>query len=184
MSTRIQHLESSIKYRDYSYLRAYKAPLHLSRKLYKSTLFMQNKANLYHGFGARVSSLSVCNIRRYVNVHPVGLHENRPKNEPKRTQNEPNSYHGHPARGSSLSICGISRYVNVCPSGLSENERKNEPNFKPNSVKIGNLRRPTPSRNVFRFYSVFCVLCPVSFFVPIMTINCWQMFERSPNEDG
>ncbi len=28
------------------YLRAYKAPLHLSRVLYKSTLFMQNKPNL------------------------------------------------------------------------------------------------------------------------------------------
>ncbi len=27
-------------------LPAYKAPLHLSRTLYKSTLFMQNKANL------------------------------------------------------------------------------------------------------------------------------------------
>jgi len=28
------------------YLRAYKAPLHLSRNLYKSTHFMQNKPNL------------------------------------------------------------------------------------------------------------------------------------------
>ena len=42
------------KYREYNYLRAYKAlylrtykvPLHLSRDLYKSALFMQNKPNL------------------------------------------------------------------------------------------------------------------------------------------
>jgi hypothetical protein len=32
--------------RESSYLRAYKAPLHLSRILYKSALFMQNKANV------------------------------------------------------------------------------------------------------------------------------------------
>jgi len=34
------------QHRESSYLRAYKAPLHLSRTLYKSTLFMQNKPNL------------------------------------------------------------------------------------------------------------------------------------------
>ncbi len=39
------HPVSSIQNRESSYLRAYKAPLHLSRTLYKSTLFMQNKAN-------------------------------------------------------------------------------------------------------------------------------------------
>jgi len=66
------------------------SPLHLSRTLYKSTLFMQNKPNSYHGLPARGSLLSVCNINRYVNVRPVGLPENEPKNEPKRTQNEPN----------------------------------------------------------------------------------------------
>jgi len=33
------------KHRESSYLRAYKAPLHLSRNLYKSALFMQNKPN-------------------------------------------------------------------------------------------------------------------------------------------
>jgi hypothetical protein len=42
----------------------------------------------------------------------------------------------------------------------------NKANFKHNSVKMGNLRQHTLSRNLFRFYSVFCVLCPVSFFVP------------------
>ncbi len=119
------------------------APLHLLRELYKSTLFMQNEPNLYHGLGARVSLLSVCNITRYVNVRPVGLPENCPKNEPKRTQNEPNSYHGHPVRGSSISACNITRYVNVRPVGLAENEPKNEakqsqfkPNFRP---KLGSF---------------------------------------------
>ncbi len=102
-------------------------PLHLSRELYKSHLFMQNEPNLYHGHPARGSSLSVCGISRYVNVRPVGLDENERNNEPKRTQNEPNSYHGLPARGSSLSACNITRYVNVCPSGLDENERNDEP---------------------------------------------------------
>jgi hypothetical protein len=38
--------QSSIQYRESSYLRAYKAPLHLSRTLYKSALIMQNKPNL------------------------------------------------------------------------------------------------------------------------------------------
>jgi hypothetical protein len=51
---------------------------------------MQNEPNLYHGLPARGSSLSVCNITSYVKSKPVGLHENRRKNEAKRTQNEPN----------------------------------------------------------------------------------------------
>jgi len=33
------------KYREFRYLRAFKAPLHSSRELYKSNLFLQNKAN-------------------------------------------------------------------------------------------------------------------------------------------
>jgi len=66
------------------------APLHLSRELYKSALFMQNKANSYHGFGARESSLSACNITRYVNVCPSGLTENEPKNKAKQSQFKPN----------------------------------------------------------------------------------------------
>ncbi len=66
------------------------APLHLSRELYKSTLFMQNKANSYHGHPARGSLLSVCNITRYVNVRHVGLPENEPKNKAKQSQFKPN----------------------------------------------------------------------------------------------
>jgi len=72
----------------------------------------------------------------------------RPKNEPKRTQNEPNF---SPKLASFF---------------------QNEPNFKPNSVKIGNLRPPNLSRSAFRFYSVFCVPCSVSFFVA----NDWLCF--------
>ena len=44
--TRLYFLLSAIVALRATYLRAYKAPLHLSRVLYKSTLFMQNKANL------------------------------------------------------------------------------------------------------------------------------------------
>jgi len=65
-------------------------PLQLSRELYKSNLFLQNKANSYHGFGARGSSLSACNITRYVNVRPVGLAKNEQKNKPKQSQFKPN----------------------------------------------------------------------------------------------
>ncbi len=97
MPTRIAHLESSIpnpffllKVQCSTFDVECSPPLHLSRELYKSNLFLQNKANSYHGFGARGSFLSVCNITRYVNVCPSGLAENERKNEPKRTQNEPN----------------------------------------------------------------------------------------------
>jgi len=65
-------------------------PLQLSRELYKSTLFMQNEPNSYHGHPARGALLSVCSIRGYATFQPFELHENRRKNEPKRTQNEPN----------------------------------------------------------------------------------------------
>jgi len=40
------------------YLRAYKAPLHLSRVLYKSTLFMQNKPDLVRR--RRIANASKC----------------------------------------------------------------------------------------------------------------------------
>jgi len=51
---------------------------------------MQNEPNLYHGHPARGLSLSICNISGYATFQPFEPHENRPKNEPKRTQNEPN----------------------------------------------------------------------------------------------
>jgi len=115
-------------------------PLHLSRELYKSNLFLQNKANLK-------------NDQKGVTTYKTKSSDNfryfsRPKNKAKRTQNEPNF-------GPKLALFFL-----------------NKPNFKPTYVKIGNLRRPTLSRSDFRFYSVFCVLSPVSFF---MTDN-WLCF--------
>jgi len=58
------------------------APLHLSRELYKSTLFMQNEPNFKN---ARIY-ISAYNTSGYINFQLIS----RPKNEPKRTQNEPN----------------------------------------------------------------------------------------------
>ncbi len=70
------------KYRESSYLRAYKAPLQLSRDLYKSTIFMQNEPNLKND---RIY-VSAYDTKEYGDFWLI-LH---PKNEPKRTQNEPN----------------------------------------------------------------------------------------------
>ena len=56
-------------------LRAYKAPLHLSRLLYKSTLFMQNKANLPDA-QMKVSSVLT---KDYENDNTFRLPENKPK---------------------------------------------------------------------------------------------------------
>ncbi len=56
----------------------------------KSNLFMQNKANLYHGHLARGSFLSLCNINRYVNMYPVILSRNEQKNKAKQSQFKPN----------------------------------------------------------------------------------------------
>jgi len=71
------------------------------------------------------------------------------ENEPKRTQNEPNF---SPKLASFL---------------------LNKPNFKPNSVKIGNLQRTILPRTV---YSVFCVLCSVFFLPPFFVANNWLCF--------
>jgi len=59
------------------YLRAYKA-LHLSRFLYKSTLFMQNKPNLRK---AKMNVTSLITVD-YENKLCSGLHENKPNSNP------------------------------------------------------------------------------------------------------
>jgi len=81
-----------------------------------------------------------------------------------------------------VSACNIRCYGILCSFCRRKNKAKqsqnkanfslllalfltNKPNFKPNSVKIGKLRPLARFRSVFRFYSVFCVLCPVSSFV-------------------
>ena len=61
------------KNRESSYLRAYKAPLHLSRTLYKSTLFMQNKPNLRKS----QMNLKFCKQMDYENISDWTIGENK-----------------------------------------------------------------------------------------------------------
>ena len=66
------------EYQESSYLRAYKAPLHLSRTLYKSHLFMQNKAN----FQKSQMNVNPYNITDYENKSNWTLGENKPNSKP------------------------------------------------------------------------------------------------------
>jgi len=85
--TTYKHRVSGIENRVFSYLHAYylrasKAPpLHLSRELYKSTLFMQNKPKVKIG---RMNINSYI-IMAYENKHNWTLGK-RGKNKPKQTQ--------------------------------------------------------------------------------------------------
>jgi len=88
--------QSSIQYRESSYLRAYKAlylraykALHLSRILYKSALFMQNKPN----FRKAIMNLSCFYTKDYKNFIPLaGQKTNpiKPNSNPIQTQFKPN----------------------------------------------------------------------------------------------
>ncbi len=80
------HRESSIEHRESSYLRAYKAPvicplptvlgpLHLSRGLYKSAHFIQNKPNFQN---ARMN-VTIFTEMAYENIYNWTLGENKPK---------------------------------------------------------------------------------------------------------
>jgi len=64
------------------YLRAYKAPLHLSRILYKSPLFMQNKPN----FKDAQMNLNFYNTMDYEKFLPLVGQKNKPNSNP----NKPN----------------------------------------------------------------------------------------------
>ena len=66
------------------YLRAYKA-LHLSRVLYKSHLFMQNKAN----FRKARMKLSFYLTRDYENIANWTLGENKPNSKPIKPNTNP-----------------------------------------------------------------------------------------------
>ncbi len=77
MTTESQILSSlspNVDSRGSSYLRAYKAPLHLSRTLYKSTLFMQNKAN-FQKSQMNVSSILTID---YENISDWTIGKNKP----------------------------------------------------------------------------------------------------------
>jgi hypothetical protein len=73
------HRESSYL-RGYNglYLRAYKAPLHLSRTLYKSAHFIQNKPN----FQKSQMNVSLYNTTDYENISDWTLGENKPNSNP------------------------------------------------------------------------------------------------------
>jgi len=60
------------------YLRAYKAPLHLSRTLYKSAHFMQNKPN-FKDAQMNVSSLITMNYKNFI---PLAVQKNKPNSNP------------------------------------------------------------------------------------------------------
>ena len=74
------------KHRESSYLRAYKAHLHLSRTLYKSTLFMQNKPNL---LDAQMNVNTVITM----NYEQITMN-NANKNKPNSNPNKPNFKRG------------------------------------------------------------------------------------------
>jgi hypothetical protein len=74
----IQNRVSRIEHRESSYLRAYKAPLHLSRILHKSALFMQNKPN----FPKSQMNVNPYNTTDYKNKSNWTLGENKSNSNP------------------------------------------------------------------------------------------------------
>jgi hypothetical protein len=67
------------------YLRAYKAPLHLSRTLYKSPLFMQNKPN----FLDAQMNVSPVKTMNYEQITMNNANKNKPNSKPIQTQSNP-----------------------------------------------------------------------------------------------
>jgi len=74
----IQNPVSRIEHRESSNLRAYKPPLQLSRILYKSPLFMQNKPN----FQDTQMNVSIYLQKAYENKRDWTLGENKPNSNP------------------------------------------------------------------------------------------------------
>ena len=66
--------QSSIQYRESSYLRAYKPPLHLSRTLYKSAHFIQFKPN----FRKAKMNANAFSQKDYENETAFRLQKNKP----------------------------------------------------------------------------------------------------------
>ena len=107
------------KRRGYSYLRAYKAPLQLSRILYKSTLFLQNKPNF------QIAQMNVSSFltKNYENTSDSTLGENKPNTNPKQTQTNPISQ-------------SLKMNVTVCPTGNYQNQPlRRLPENKPNQTQ-------------------------------------------------
>ena len=161
----IEHRESSIQDRE-----SVLSPLHLSRELYKSTLFMQNKAKL---------QIAEMNISSYITKAYENLYTfcSR-KNKAKQTQNKPK------LQNAKMNVIPLltKEYENILTFCRNENKPKqsqnkpnfepklasffpilalffpNEPNFKPNSVKMGNLECEILSECFYTSYSIFSVL--------------------------
>jgi len=167
-------------------------PLHLSRDLYKSNIFLQNEPNLYHGLPARGALLSVCSIRGYATFQPFEPHENRPKNKAKQTQFKPNFQFNYVKMGNleceilsecvhnSCFIFSVLRSLDEEGSPKLASFFTNKPDFKPNIVKMGNFQQPITYKSIFHFYPIFCVACSVSFcvtnirlcFSPKIAVKC------------
>ncbi len=73
------------KNRESRYLRAYKAPLHLSRILYKST-FLCKTNPILSAVGGLQMNVSTYNTKTYENIRDWTLGENKPNSNP----NKPN----------------------------------------------------------------------------------------------
>jgi len=128
--------------------------LHLSRELYKSNLFMQNKAKLQND-EMNITSLLAKSSENFRNFC-------RQKNKAKQTQNKAN------LQNDEMNVIPLltREYENFRTFDLRKNKAKqtqNEPNFDP----------------ILALFSP--ILASVS---PMMTINCWRMNERSLNEDN
>ncbi len=97
--------------------------LHLSRALYKSTLFMQNKANLPDAQMNVTSSIT----KHYENDNTFRLPENKPNSKPIQSQYKPNSRKAKMNVGSVIT----KDYENKRPCRRPENKANSNPN-KPN----------------------------------------------------
>jgi hypothetical protein len=101
--------------RESSYLRAYKAPLHLSRILYKSTLFMQNKPN----FQKSQMNVSIFSQRAYENKSNWTLGQNKPNSNP----NKPNFRKAK----MDVNLCLIEDYRKKDDFAVRKNKAKTNP---------------------------------------------------------
>ena len=98
--------------------------LHLSRVLYKSTLFMQNKANL---LDTQMNVTSFYTVD-YENIANWKLGENKANTKPKQSQNKPNLLNAQ----INVSSCFTMNYEQLTMNSAN----KNKPNSKPISVPL------------------------------------------------
>jgi len=133
----IRHLASCGEYRESSYLRAYKAPLHLSRTLYKSALFMQNKPNF------QKSQMNISNLSQmsYKNKSNWTLGENKPN----QTQFKPNQTQFPKRPKMNLNIY----YTKVYNNETAFRRIKNKPN-----------QTQFQTQCLYKLFLAFTFLCP------------------------